>query len=95
MKKIIFTLAILVQVGFTMAAAPKTILEAQVRHENVKMFKQAGTSTEVLETLSPTNRVEFVRKHNDQWGIVTVNGKTGYILLTELGSLKEAKTQTK
>ncbi len=95
MKKSIFTLALLVQVGFAMAAAPTTTIEAQVRHENVKMFQQAGTSTEVLETLNTADRVQFVRKHNAQWGIVTVNGKTGYVLLTELGNLKEAKAQTK
>ena len=88
MKKIIFTLALLVQVGFTMAAAPKATVEAQVRHENVKMFLQAATSTEVIETLSPTDRVAFVRKHNAQWGLVTVNGKAGYVLLSELANLK-------
>jgi len=95
MKKIIFTLALLVQVGFTMAAAPKITVEAQVRHENVKMFQQAATSTQVLETLNTTDRVQLVRKHNTQWAIVTVNGKTGYVLLTELANLKEAKSETK
>jgi uncharacterized protein YgiM (DUF1202 family) len=95
MKKIIFTLALLVQVGFTMAAAPKATVEAQVRHENVKMFQQAGTSTEVLETLNTSDRVQFIRKHNAQWGIVMVNGKAGYVLLSELATLKEAKSETK
>ena len=89
MKKIIFTLALLVQVGFTMAAAPKATVEAQVRHENVKMFQQAATSTNVVDTLSPTDRVQVLRQHNAQWAIVTVNGKTGYVLLSELAALKK------
>ena len=93
MKKIFFTLALLVQVGFAMAAAPEPTAEAQVRHENVKMFQQAGTSTAVLETLSPADRVQFVRKHNTQWAIVMVNGQAGYVLLSELASLKEAASK--
>ena len=95
MKKAIFTLALIVQVVFAMAAAPKTTIEAQVRHENVKMFRQAATSTEVVETLNPSDRVAFVRKHNAQWAIVTVNGKAGYVLLSELGSLTQKKSETK
>jgi len=94
MKKVIFTLALLVQVGFSMAA-PKATVEAQVRHENVKMFQQAATSTAVLETLNTTDRIAFVRKHNAQWGIVTINGKTGYVLLSELANLKVAKATSK
>ena len=89
MKKAFFTLALLVQVGFAMAAAPKTTVEAQARHENVKMFQQAATSTNVVETLNPTDRVQVLRQHNAQWAIVTVNGKTGYVLLSELAALKK------
>jgi len=93
MKKVIFTLALLVQVGFAMAN--NTVATAHVRHENVKMFQQPGTSTEVLETLSTSDKVEFVRKHNAQWGIVSVNGKTGYVLLSEIAQLKTEKTEAK
>ncbi len=87
MKKVILSLALLVQVGFAMAGNKATAM-AQVKHENVKMFRQAGTSTEVLETLSTSDKVEFVRKHNSQWAIVTVNGKAGYVLLSEIAQLK-------
>ncbi|KAA5545077.1 SH3 domain-containing protein [Adhaeribacter rhizoryzae] len=90
MKKAFFTLALLVQVGFAMAHN-NTTLETQVRHENVKMFQQAATSTNVLETLNANDRVQFIRKHNAQWGIITVNGKTGYVLLSELSDLKKVK----
>lgn len=87
MKKVIFTLALLVQVGFAMADN-KATATAQVKHENVKMFRQAGTSTEVLETLSTSAKVDFLRKHNSQWALVTVNGKAGYVLLSEIAQLK-------
>ena len=94
MKKIIFTLALLVQIGFAMANNKANPM-AQARHENVKMFQQPGTSTTVLETLTTSDKVTFVRKHNAQWAIVTVNGKTGYVLLSEIENLKEARSETK
>jgi len=90
MKKVILTLALLVQVAFAMADN-KTTAVANVRHDNVKMFRQAGTSTEVIETLNTADKVEFIRKHNAQWGIVTVNGKTGYVLLSEIANLTKAQ----
>jgi len=89
MKKVIFSLALLVQVGFAVAAPPKALKKIKVQHENVKMFQQPGTSTEVLETLSTADKVEFVRKFNKNWAIVTVNDKTGYVLLSELANLKK------
>ncbi|GEO05637.1 hypothetical protein AAE02nite_33010 [Adhaeribacter aerolatus] len=94
MKKTLFTLALLVQVGFAMAHN-KTTIEAQARHENVQMFQQAATSTTVLGTLNATDRIQFVRKHNAQWGIITVNGKTGYVLLSELSGLKKVKSEAR
>jgi hypothetical protein len=94
MKKIIFTIALLVQVGFAMADT-KVSMIAQVRHNNVKMFQQAGTSTPVLEIISITDRVEFIRRHNEQWALVAINGKAGYVLLSELVNLKREKSGAK
>ncbi|WP_026462502.1 SH3 domain-containing protein [Adhaeribacter aquaticus] len=91
MKKIIFTLALLVQVGFAMANNNEFTL-AKVRHENVRMFQQAGTSTTVVQTLSTTDKIEYVRMYNDEWAIVMVNGKAGYVLVSEIIKLRtEAK----
>lgn len=87
MKKIIFTFALMVQVGFTMAGNKAAIM-VQVRQNNVKMFQQAGTSTAILENINTSDRVEFVRKFNANWAIVTVNGKTGYVLFNEITQLK-------
>ena len=92
MKKIIFTLALLVQVGFAMAAAPNKnsdVNRVTVSNENVKMFQQAGTSTNVLATLNASDYVTFVRQHNAQWAIVTVNGQAGYVLMSEIAQAKK------
>lgn len=90
MKKLILTFAFLVQVVFAMADDKEVIL-AQPRHENVKMFLQAGTSTPVMHVLSSTDRIEFVRRHNKQWDLILVDGKAGYVLHSEIGKLVKEK----
>lgn len=99
MKKIVFTFALLAQVGFALAnghvAETKVSVVAQVKHNNVKMFQQAGTSTPVLEVISTSDRVEFIRRHNDNWAIVAINGKAGYVLYSELATLKREKLALK
>ncbi|KAA5545071.1 SH3 domain-containing protein [Adhaeribacter rhizoryzae] len=83
MKKAFFTLALLVQVGFAMATE-KTKNVAQVRHENVKMYQQAGTASKLLKSLTTADRVEILRRLNNQWTIVMVDGEAGYVLHSEL-----------
>ena len=83
MKKLIFTLALLVQVGFAMATENNKHT-AQVRQENVKMYQQAGTSSQLLKELSTADQVEIVRRLNNQWTIVVVDGVAGYVLHSEL-----------
>ncbi|QNF32232.1 hypothetical protein HUW51_05615 [Adhaeribacter swui] len=88
MKTLLLSLALMAQVGLTMADDKMKTTPVQVRNDNVKMFKQAGTSTPILETLTTTDRVELVRKFNKEWAIVVVNGKAGYVLISELANLK-------
>ncbi|GEO05630.1 hypothetical protein AAE02nite_32940 [Adhaeribacter aerolatus] len=83
MKKVFFTLALLVQVGFAMATE-KNKITAQVRHQNVKMYQQAGTASQLLKELSTADQIEVVRRLNDQWTLVIVDGVAGYVLHTEL-----------
>ena len=85
MKKLIFTFALLVQVGFAMATENNKHT-AQVRQENVKMYQQAGTSSQLLKELSTADRVEIVRRLNNQWTIVVVDGVAGYVLHSELAN---------
>jgi uncharacterized protein YgiM (DUF1202 family) len=89
MKKVIFTLAFLVQTIFVFAAGPEQI--AQASYENVKMYRQAGTSTDILKALKSTDEIVVIRKHNANWTIVTVNGEAGYVLTSELIMKKDVK----
>ena len=90
MKKLLLSFALLVQVGFAMAKDNNPYLVVQVRNDQVKMFQQPGTSTPILETLTTSDRVEFVRKWNAHWALVKVNDKAGYILYSELSNLQKA-----
>ncbi|KAA5545065.1 SH3 domain-containing protein [Adhaeribacter rhizoryzae] len=89
MKKLIFTFALIIQAGFLFAANDKTIV-AQARQDNVKMYQQPGTCTTILRSLSTNDKIEVVRRYNDQWTIVMVDGQPGYVLHSEIG--KPAQT---
>ncbi len=91
MKKLIFTLALLVNTVFVFAANTPNTVVAKVNYDNVKMYRQAGTSTDVVQALKSSDDVVVVRKHNNQWSIVTVNGQVGYVLTSELHIEKDAK----
>jgi len=84
MKKLIFTLALLVQVVFAMATDKKAVT-AQARQENVKMYQQPSTSATVLKGLSTADRLEVVRWYDALCTIVTVDGQVGYVLHSEIG----------
>lgn len=90
MKKLIFTLALLIQTVFVFADAP-ALEVARVATDEVKMYRQAGTSSEVVQSLKSTDQVALVRKHNANWSIVTVNGEVGYVLTSELTLTKQDK----
>jgi uncharacterized protein YgiM (DUF1202 family) len=87
MNKLLLILAFFVQTLVVSAAVaaptPKTAV-CRVSTENVKMYSQAGTSTEVLRSLKSTDEVQVVRKHNNFWSIVRVEGQVGYVLTSEL-----------
>lgn len=88
MKKMILTLALAAQATFLLAADKQAVL-VQPRQEHVKMFLQAGTSTPVLQVLSSTDKITFIRRHNMTWDLVHVNGKPGYVLRSEIAILKK------
>lgn len=82
MKKLIFTLALLMQTAVLFAFNNAALV--RVAANNVKMYRQAGTSTEVVKSLQSTDNLVVVRKHNANWTIVTVDNKVGYVLTSEL-----------
>ncbi len=92
MKKLLLSLALLAQFGFAMADNKTPVMVVQAKYDNIKMFQQAGTSTPIIETITTTDRVELIRKWNAHWALVSVNGKVGYVVYSELTNLK-AKPQ--
>jgi uncharacterized protein YgiM (DUF1202 family) len=90
MKKLIFTFALLMQTVFVFAFTGPTQI-AQAKVDNVKMYRQAGTSTEVLKALQCTDDVAIVRKHNADWTIVTLADQVGYVLTSEITLKKNVR----
>jgi uncharacterized protein YgiM (DUF1202 family) len=88
MKKIIFSLALLFQTAFAFADGQTT---ARAHYDNVKMYRQPGTSTEVVKALKSSDELVVVRKFNNYWSIVTVDGEVGYVLTSELSQPKVQK----
>ncbi len=89
MKKIIFSLALLFQTVFSFANGQNT---AHAHYDNVKMYRQPGTSTEVLKALKSGDEIVVVRRYNSHWTIVTVDGQVGYVLTSELAQAKKPTT---
>jgi hypothetical protein len=91
MKKIILTLAFAAQTAFGFATDHQAVT-ASARYENSKMYRQPGTSTEVLKALKSSDEIVIVRRYNSHWTIVTVNGQVGYMLTAELSKPQVTKT---
>jgi hypothetical protein len=89
MKKFIFVFALILQSAFVFASNDQGTQLARANYENTKMYRQAGTSTEVLKSLKGTDDLVVIRKHNAQWTIVTVDGQVGYVLTSELHPARE------
>ncbi|RNI22695.1 SH3 domain-containing protein [Rufibacter latericius] len=66
------------------ASKPNKCIEAQVKTDDVKMYRQAGTSSEIVATLKKTDQVLYHRKLNNTWAVVTLDDKVGYVLYGEL-----------
>ena len=93
MKKSLFILALSLQTAFVFAA-DKTEVLANARYENSKMYRQPGTSTEVLKALTSSDEIVVVRKFNNNWSIVTINGQVGYMLTSELAQAQPQPVKT-
>lgn len=94
MKKLLFILALLVQTLVVSAATPDLkpkVSISRITGENVKMYRQPGTAAEVILSLNNSEEVELIRRHNARWSIVSVAGKTGYVLTSELSAPKKTK----
>ncbi len=83
MKKVVIIAALLANSAICFSQSIN-FTYAQAISDGVKMYRQAGTCTEVLMSLRTTDKIEFRRKLNSHWSIVTVDGKVGYVLHSEL-----------
>jgi uncharacterized protein YgiM (DUF1202 family) len=95
MKKLLFILAFLVQTLVVTAASHPAPAYSRVSAENVKMYSQAGTSTQVLRSLKSTDAVMVIRRHNSNWSIVNVEGQVGYVLTSELTRPERIKNKAR
>ncbi|MGV3505043.1 MAG: SH3 domain-containing protein [Adhaeribacter sp.] len=94
MKKLFFILALLVQTLVVSAATPDfkpKVSVSRITGENVKLYRQPGTSAEVLLSLKSSDEVEVIRQHNNYWSLVKVSGKAGYVLTSELSEPRKVK----
>jgi hypothetical protein len=74
MKKLLLSLALLVQVAFVFAQEP-----IRLKTDKVKLYRQPTNLSEVMKVLNTTEDVVVIRKFNQQWSIVQVGAETGYI----------------
>ncbi|KAA3438128.1 SH3 domain-containing protein [Rufibacter hautae] len=95
MKKLILVAAFLSVSTLSLAQSTKSktgattnTIPAQATANDVKMYRQAGTSSEVLMNLQTTDKIEYHRKLNSSWAVVTVGDKVGYVLFSELTNPK-------
>ena len=98
MKKILFIPALLVQTLIVSAFTPDPDAKAALSRastDNVKMYRQAGTSTEILRALKSTDDVMLLRQHNNTWSIVSVDGQVGYVLTSEIYQPKKLRKITR
>lgn len=91
MKKLVFLFALIMSSSFVFAADGQGTTLARASYENTKMYRQAGTATEVLRSLKSSDELVVIRKHNAQWSIVTVGDQVGYVLTSELRQAREVK----
>jgi uncharacterized protein YgiM (DUF1202 family) len=88
MKKLILTFAIIAQSVLVFAGNQKETTIIRAKNDNVKLYQQAGTASATLDSLETTDPVTYIRKFNNQWSIVQLNGQVGYMLTSELVSEK-------
>ena len=86
MKKLLFTFALLINTVLAFATNGQTIARATA--DNVKMYRQAGTSSEIVKSLSRTDNLVIIRQHNANWTLVSLNDKVGYVVTSELKAHK-------
>ncbi len=82
MKKLVLIILISLQASWVWAQEAPVTPEAPtiyVRNEDAKVYKQPAYQAEVLQVLKLNDPIQMVRKFDDRWVIVKVNGQPGYV----------------
>lgn len=69
------------------AEKERSFVQMKCKFENVKVYQQASTSTDVLVKLDQDQEIDVLRKsvvNGGIWTIVSLDGKPGYVLTSEL-----------
>ncbi|WP_373495467.1 hypothetical protein [Aquiflexum sp.] len=65
----------------------KTLSQVKSKYENVKVYQQASTSTEIVAILEKDETIGYFRDtilNGGGWSIVYVNDRPGYVLSSEI-----------
>ncbi|MFC6996473.1 SH3 domain-containing protein [Rufibacter roseus] len=91
MKRFLLLSALILAQVFTVFAQTPATRE---NDDQIAMHRQPSMSTEVMRYLNPGEHVTRVRKINDEWSLVTIDGEGGYVLNTFLKASRNKKKDT-
>ncbi len=89
MKNLLFIpfLLILAAPSWGSDKTEQTFEQMKSKYDNVTVYQQASTSSEVLINLEKDQQINVLRKavvNGGIWSIVSLDGKPGYVLTSEL-----------
>ena len=88
MKRLFFIVALVcMQVVSVFAQGPTS----RVNSEKVRMYRQPALGGEVMRLLGSEDEIIVMRKQNNDWSLVQIDGEAGYVLNSYLKAKKNKK----
>ncbi|WP_181306761.1 SH3 domain-containing protein [Rufibacter sp. XAAS-G3-1] len=88
MKRLFFIFALVcMQVVSVFAQGPTS----RVNSEKVRMYRQPVLGGEVVRVLGSEDEIIVMRKQNNEWSLVQIDGEAGYVLNAYLKAKKAKK----
>ncbi|MFB9863131.1 hypothetical protein [Rufibacter immobilis] len=88
MKRLLMIAALICMQAVAVLAQEPT---SRVNSEKVKMFRQPNAAGEVMRLLNPDDEIIVMRKQNQQWTLVQIEGEAGYVASSYLRAKKNKK----
>jgi uncharacterized protein YgiM (DUF1202 family) len=88
MKRFVFIFALICIQAVAIAAQGPT---SRVNADKVKMYRQPDAKGEVMRLLGPEDDIVVMRKQNQEWSLVQIDGEGGYVLNSYLKAKKAKK----